>query len=409
MKNLKTYKILTIGVLLEERFYQTADGAIYSPSGFGDSFWQRYLSCFDRVVIIARLAPTESVDAAWAKLNDTRVSINGVYSFVGPLQFLLALPKVLLSFNKACNVADALIVRAPGTLSLLVLQLVRRPIEARKPVAVELVGDPVDVFGAGVGGRLRGLLKYVFKYATMRLCAKADAVSYVTQRVLQTRYPPHPGVFSIACSSVELPRIAKNDDLRRVIRPFSDARLSVTFTAASLEVPYKGIDVLIKATALLVEMGHPVLVRIAGDGRLRPALEGLAKRLGVADLIVFLGRLDRNAVLDEMRSADLYVQPSLTEGLPRAVIEACSTAAPVVASRIGGIPELLDAEDMVTPGDSRALAMCIMETLIDPERMAAMSARNLATAHEYDSEVLDARRQTFYRELRRILINGGGN
>ncbi|MBS4010701.1 MAG: glycosyltransferase [Roseovarius sp.] len=398
-----------LGLVLEERFCRLSDGRVFSPSGFGDQFWQRYLSSFDCVLIIARLAHVERAESTWAEIRDPRVAIRGLPTYVGPLQFFSIFPKVLRSLLQACKEADAIVVRAPGTLSLLVLTLLRHPPNARKPVAVELVGDPIDVFGAGVGGRLSGLLKHVFEWSTKRLCVQADAVSYVTQRTLQARYPPRPNVMTISCSSVELPLSALSSEHRQRVSPFPAARVAIIFTAASLEAPYKGIDVLIAAAAHLVATGLTLRVRIAGEGRLRLELEAMAKRLAVEDSVVFLGRLDRNAVMSEMRGADLYVQPSLTEGLPRAVIEACATAAPVVASRVGGIPELLHADDMVTPGDARELAERIMETLTDPTRMVAMSARNLATSREYLSTILDARRGAFYAELRQLTGHKGNN
>lgn len=397
---------LILGVILEERFCRLPDGSIYSPSGLDDRFWQRYLIAFEQIVIIARLADAVSAESGWAKISDPRVTIRGLPTFVGPWQFLRCFFKVYRSFKLACEGAHALIVRAPGTMSLLALQLYRRHPSARIPIGVELVGDPVDVFNAGVGGRLSGLLKHIFRWSTEKLCDGADAALYVTQRTLQERYRVRKGVATFGCSDVALTSDMFALGPRQRGSVISAPHSAIAFTAATLEVPYKGIDVLIEAAALLVGMGYSLNVRIAGDGRLRPELEALSERLGVADRIAFLGRLNRNAVLDEMRSADIYVQPSLTEGLPRAVIEACATAAPIVASRVGGVTELLDAKDMVPPKDARALAERILETLIDPSRRAAMSVRNLATALEYDSTVLDARRQTFYEELRRIVING---
>lgn len=400
---------LVLGVVLEERFYSLPDGSLYSPSGFGDKFWRRYLTVFDSCVIIARLTLVERAEVVWDRISDPRISIRGVSNFIGPLEFISNFFSVHRSFKHACVDIDVLIVRAPGTLSLFVLQLLRRPFAKRMPIGVELVGDPVDVFSSGVGGKLHILFKIIFKLATERLCKTADSVSYVTQFALQRRYAFRKGVLSIACSSIELAGSSISSKSRLIVWAEYTNRHPIAFTAASLEAPYKGINFLIEATAHLARLGFPLLVRIAGEGRLRTELEAMSQRLGVADRVSFLGRLDRNTVLDEMRRADLYIQPSLTEGLPRAVIEACATAAPIVASRVGGIPELLADEDMVPAGDPIKLAACIMSTLTDPDRMLAMSKRNLDTARGYSSEVLTARRESFYFELRRLATESVGN
>ncbi len=108
------------------------------------------------------------------------------------------------------------------------------------------------------------------------------------------------------------------------------------------------------------------------------------------------------AVREEMDRADVFVMPSRQEGLPRATIEAMARALPCIGSTVGGIPELLATEDLVPPGDALALATKIREVVSDPERMARMSARNLAKAGEYRDEALRERRVAFYRHVRKM-------
>jgi glycosyltransferase involved in cell wall biosynthesis len=82
------------------------------------------------------------------------------------------------------------------------------------------------------------------------------------------------------------------------------------------------------------------------------------------------------------------------------MLEAMARGLPCIGSTVGGIPELLPAEDLVPPGDAVALAAKIREVAADPERMARMSARNLAKAEEYRDEALRERRLAFYRYVR---------
>jgi glycosyltransferase involved in cell wall biosynthesis len=212
---------------------------------------------------------------------------------------------------------------------------------------------------------------------------------------LQRRYPPAPNVPTIACSSVQLlpDDFADNSDSRTILS--ADMPSLGLMCAASLEVPYKGVDVLIDALALLEPTRRPTLT-VAGEGRLRPVLEARAAELGLQNTVRFLGRLDKGSVTDAMRRCDLYVQPSLTEGLPRAIVEAMATAAPVIGTSVGGIPELLDRSEMVPPGDARALADLITAVLADPARRATLSRRNLALARDFAAHILDARRRDFY-------------
>ena len=104
-------------------------------------------------------------------------------------------------------------------------------------------------------------------------------------------------------------------------------------------------------------------------------------------------------MLDE---ADLFVLPSRSEGLPRAMIEAMARGLPCIGTRVGGVPELLLAEDLVAAGDAEALASKIIEVFHEPQRLAEMSARNLSQAQAYRDEVLRERRTQYYSRLREV-------
>src|SRR6185369_6068290 len=104
----------------------------------------------------------------------------------------------------------------------------------------------------------------------------------------------------------------------------------------------------------------------------------------------------------QLDAADLFVLPSRSEGLPRAMIEAMARALPCIGSTAGGIPELLPPEDLVPASNVAALASKIQEVLSSPARLSAMSSRNLAAALEYRDEVLDARRRAFFEHIRDV-------
>ena len=138
----------------------------------------------------------------------------------------------------------------------------------------------------------------------------------------------------------------------------------LVFTAARLS-PQKGLDVLVSAAALVPE----ALFVVAGEGLERAALEARAEALGVAQRVRFLGA--RDDVPELLAVCDLFVLPSLVEGLPLSVLEAMAAAKPVVATRIGGTVEaVLDGETgvLVPPGDASALATAIRSLLADPVR-----------------------------------------
>jgi glycosyltransferase involved in cell wall biosynthesis len=164
---------------------------------------------------------------------------------------------------------------------------------------------------------------------------------------------------------------------------------------------YKGVDTLLEAIARCRSMDLDVRLVWAGDGRYRAVLERQAASLGVGEAVSFVGEVPAGAgVRAVLDGADLFVIPSRTEGLPRALIEAMARGLPCIGTCVGGIPELLPESDLVAPDDPEALAERIRAVLLDPGRRDVMSERNLARAREFRSDLLRERRNAFYRELR---------
>jgi glycosyltransferase involved in cell wall biosynthesis len=85
--------------------------------------------------------------------------------------------------------------------------------------------------------------------------------------------------------------------------------------------------------------------------------------------------------------------------MPRALLEAMARGMPCIASRVGGVPELLAPEDIVTPGDAGELAAKIQQTLADRKRASEMAARNFETSKRYSEWVLKPVREQTYRML----------
>jgi len=133
----------------------------------------------------------------------------------------------------------------------------------------------------------------------------------------------------------------------------------------------KGYDVLLRAVAQL-DVGLDMI----GDGSLRPGLEELARSLGVADRVTFHGVQPKPAVARMMREAELLVLSSHFENNPTAVLEALASGLPVVATRVGGVPELVNESNgrLARPGDPDDLAAQIREAFRISFDRAAVSA-----------------------------------
>jgi glycosyltransferase involved in cell wall biosynthesis len=161
----------------------------------------------------------------------------------------------------------------------------------------------------------------------------------------------------------------------------------------------KGYDTLLDAVARWTADGppEPPLVAIAGDG---PLQEELGARIAAEQLpVVLLGR--RDDVADLLAAADLCVLPSRWEARSLTAQEALRSGTPLVATRTGGLPELLgDAAELVPVGDADALARAVAAVLSDPARAAALVASGRRRAAEWPDEAATASRLVaVYREL----------
>jgi glycosyltransferase involved in cell wall biosynthesis len=146
-------------------------------------------------------------------------------------------------------------------------------------------------------------------------------------------------------------------------------------------VERKGLDTLIRALAQL-EPGRFQL-EIVGDGPARESLRELAVSLGVAEEVRFLGSLDRAEVAQRYREADLFTLPSTAESFGNVFAEALASGLPVVATEVGGIPDLVEHGInglLVAPGDPTGLAQAIRYLGSDPEIRQQMGQRNRAKA-----------------------------
>jgi glycosyltransferase involved in cell wall biosynthesis len=139
-----------------------------------------------------------------------------------------------------------------------------------------------------------------------------------------------------------------------------------------------------------------------GDGEERPALEALCRKLGLADTVTFFGwRSDLAAVYGDL---DVVVNASRNEGTPVALIEALAAGRPVVATRVGGTPDLLGEGErgrLVPPGEPAALARAVLESFDQSEaarRRAQAGREHVLAYHSADRLIRDV--DTLYRELR---------
>ena len=155
-------------------------------------------------------------------------------------------------------------------------------------------------------------------------------------------------------------------------------------TVANLR-PEKGYDVLLEAAKVIADRDLPIRIAAVGRGPLSNALHARHAEMGLGHRFQFLGQ--RDDVLRLLAGADAFVLASRHEGLPVALMEATSVGLPVVASRVGGIPQVLEDEVdalLVPPGDPGVLAQAMTRLASDPELRGRLGRRAKLRSSMFD-------------------------
>jgi colanic acid/amylovoran biosynthesis glycosyltransferase len=171
-------------------------------------------------------------------------------------------------------------------------------------------------------------------------------------------------------------------------RPARPVSVSANILCVGRLAPEKGQALLLEAVAILAAKGRPVRLRLVGDGPDRNWLEHRAAELGIASNVEFAGWVDQDQLIALYRETDLFVLPSLAEGIPMVLMEAMAMQIPCVAPCITGIPELIEhgVDGMLFPvADVEGIAKSISILLDSPELCAQIGRQGrVRVLRDYD-------------------------
>lgn len=401
-------------ISVESHFYRTPDGSVYTKSIENYKFWKRYLEVFEELTVLARVKDVIEKDNKWLISSGDNVRFVALPDYVGPKQFVMHMHEINKLISETITQVDCAILRGPGVVGTIVWRQIRK---TKKVYGLEVVGDPWESLAPGtVKNIARPLARLYFTQALKKQCIEANAVSYVTEKTLQKRYPSknRSNSYGISDVTLEVEHLESNSSSgeldrnqtsnKESLNSYKDSNITI-INVGSMTTLYKAQDIQIKAINECLKRGYNVKLILVGDGVYRKVFENLAKNLKIEDRINFTGMLAGvNEVTKELDKADIFILPSTTEGLPRALIEAMSRKLPCIASNVGGIPELLPEECLVKPGDYIGLANKIIELISNPDEMEKYRRKNSEKSKEFSSDILEKRRVHFYTKLKKMSI-----
>ena len=251
---------------------------------------------------------------------------------------------------------------------------------------------------------LKGKVMAFFShFGTRRTICRSDYAIYVTQRYLQSKYPTKGQATAVSDAVI---RNYDEENLKRrisSIKAKSELKQLNLMSIGAVDVRYKGHEEVIKAMPQLLNEGYDINYYLVGAGS-DEYLKTVARQNGVETRVHFTGGLPHERIFSLFETMDIYIQPSRTEGLPRAVVEAMSCAVPVICSNIGGMPELVDDDCIFTSGDINALAEKIRTLTSSHENLLKHAEKNFNRAADFTKESLVAKREDFLKNT--VLKNG---
>lgn len=384
----------SITLLMDGNFSRVGT-EIYSPHMGYEQFAVRFTQSFDEVNIAARSFPSSK--ALGKRVTGAQATFVDLGANRGAGALVLGIPRLLQRLYRVVRRADVLLIRFPGNIAMLAMLICKL---TGKPFSAEVVADPADYFSDAASSHpLRRIARSVHCWATQHAVRRAQTVRYVTARSLQQHYPSPRTDRTFGFSDVYLP------DSMFERAPSATAGEQGGFRIVNVAMMHnesKGHDPLIRAIGRLRAGKLDVRLTLIGDGALRERFERLAQEEGVADAVHFAGAMDGDEVRHRVAQHALFVLPSFQEGMPRAMLESMALGVPVIATRVGGIGEVLDEQSLMEPGDVDTLCERIERLTTDPAFRRSEADRQRAIARRFQFSTLQEQYQIYCDELKAV-------
>ena len=369
-------------------------GSIYSQGGLSKTLINTYQEYFGDLTICSRVAKGPTQNAHF--ISGDEVVHEKFPDVLGSdlFKFFTAYKVV----KRACAKSDFVIARLPSISGLMACWCKRN---SKQSLIVELVGCPYD--STRLLGGLKGKLLAPILYVLVRFFIKnAVNISYVTQTFLQNRYPSNAGnILSASDVIISLDSEVQAKRIRKL--KYSSLNKVKLGMVGNYNVAYKGYNTVLR-TLKNLECNHSGLysLELVGGGTKNEIMKQ-AKQLGVDHCIKFRGVLAfPEEIFLWLDTVDIFLQPSETEGMPRALIEAISRGCAGVGSNVGGIPELLPCDMVINPKDYIQLEAKIVE-LSSKTKLISASNDSFKIAQNYEYSYLKAKKDSFYKRVKQEL------
>jgi len=242
----------------------------------------------------------------------------------------------------------------------------------------------------------------IFAYAERRACLNAHRIIVVSRENLEEAvkyYRLERGEVSVIPNGVDLERFDPKVECGGIRRRFGLEGKDVILYVGGLR-ERKGLPYLLTAMRQLRRQSPNTVLLICGEGNQKSNLQRMSRDLGVSEYVIFTGKIPYEELPQYYAACDVFVLPSNYEAQGIVLLEAMASQKPVVATRVGGIPETVDSDTgiLIPPRDPSALAQAVSRLLQDSQLREDMGKAGRRRARAFDWEIIAARTLKLYKE-----------
>lgn len=379
------------------RLKEDEEGNFYTDGNLNNKVWERYKDYCDQLNILLRVDEKKYTKEYCCNnfngIDLKKIKIYKMYDLMRPKYRFFSIKYRRLakkSIENAVKQCDKAIIRSAH--NFYTLNAIKYCKKYGKPYLIEVAGYAFDGYW-GHGDLYGKIVAIPYEILAKKAMKEVRYCVYVTNYSLQKTYPC--SFKTLGCSDVELNKLDEND-MTKKINNFKEEKI-VLGTIGWVNLKLKGQHDVIQVLGKMKEAGIDKFeYQLVGLGN-HDYLDKLIQKNHLENNVKIIGPLPHEEVFEWLRNIDVYIQPSYQEGLCRAVVEAMSVACPIIVSDAGGNPELANKKFVFKKGNQKQLRKILENITIDDLKQESIRSFNLAK--EYQKEILDTKRNKFYREF----------
>ncbi|WFB63282.1 glycosyltransferase [Sphingobacterium sp. WM] len=387
---------MSIVFINDHPFFVDKNNNVFTSGTLDSSIWSRFTDNFGDLTVIGRGISLDDNNHKHKSSSCQQVSFDLFMQIKGGIDYYKYRREIREKLTLYIQNSKYIVIRLPSSIGVMAAEIC---VTLGKKYFVEVVGCAFDSLWY-YGGALSKLLAPINANKNKKAIKSANAVVYVTKEYLQRKYPNQNDQINASNVIIEdFPISVLQNHINFLKRSTTKKIFGMI---GNVEIPYKGYEYLFKALSTIPD---PFELHIVGGGK-QDWINTLIVKYKLLGKVILRGRINnKDDMYNFLDGLDIYFQPSLTEGLPRGVIEAMSRGCPVIATNVGGIPELIQSNKTYNSKDYMKLGNLISDNINNINELISMSVINFNKSKEYSFEKINARRNTFFNKIKDKIKN----